>query len=889
MAENIKLAEFDIDIDALVKSAADLRKVIDQIKQSQKENARETDAQTQEYVKNEANLKALNKEYNEHIKAMTANIQATVDATNRQDLLNVALDKEVTSIAEAREQNKLLNKLRNEANATTSEGQEEIKKLNSALDANNAFIKDNSDALAQQKMNVGNYTHSIRDAFSVQGIMTNGLAGMKTALMGAAQGFGAMTKASLVFLATPIGAVIGAIGLVLGLVVNALTGTQEGMDKVTAATRPLVAVFEVFLGILQDLGLALISAFENPLETIEKIYNYVKDNVINQFEALSNVVAGIFTFDFERTKKGLDQFTEIAKEGWNDVAEAAGVFVDRIEEGVRLGKEMDELTKNLEKTQLRNAELLPQLNAQLREQNLIARDQTKTQAEREKSAVEALRLSEQINILKKEELAIELAIAENNAARNDTSREEAIAIAEIRGKMHDSDAQAAQEQVRLQSNLNTIRKDAIAQQQKAVDLQIQKQKELLDLFIAEQGERARTLSEELALEEAASERRRAILDAELKAKKISQEVYQKEILNLDAELGQKRAELAVDNALREVEANRMSLEIQRENAQFLSAQLAEQRKAENATILLQEQELARLRLETGLINQQEFDDAIRELSEINRVANKEIDDERKLIEKQEATELRAIEFEEELARLQAEGANKFEIQQAQLAEQRALELQQLDERRKQGAISEELYNARLNAITNKYSRAREKNELANEKALAAQRIDIANSMFSALSQIVDKNSGFGKALAVSQALINTFKGITSALAAPFPASIPAVALAAATGFAAVKNILKTKVPAADGGTVADGGSAAVSTASSDMQGLSGNQSNLSAVAASGNATVQQSIDDRANASGLADNVSQAVREGAAQGTAEGSEQGLTNLSDNQSIRRASTF
>src|SRR5690606_4872482 len=673
-----------------------------------------------------------------------------------------------------------------EANATTEEGQEEIKRLNTALDANNDFIKENVDELSKQKINVGNYTESIQKAFSVQSLMTGGLAGLKTALTGAAQGFLAMTKASLAFLATPIGAVIGALGLVLGIVINAFKNTQEGMDKVTAVTRPLVAIFEVFIGVIQDLGLLLIDAFSNPLETIEKIYNYVKDKVMGQFEALTDVVAGLFTLDFDRVQKGFDKFTDMAKESWNEIADAAGAFNDKVQEGIRLGEELDRVTKEYEKTQIRNAQLLPDLNAQLREANLLARDTTKSTQEREKAAKEALMLTEQINVLKKEELTLQIAIAENEAARNDTSRAEQLEIAKLKGQLRDLDAQTAQEQVRLQSNLNTIQKDAIAQQQKAVDLQIQKQKELLDLFIAEQGQRARTLQEELTLEELASQKRREILDAELKAKKISQEVYQKEILNLDAELGKRRAEIAVDNALREVEANRMALELQRENAQFLSAELAEMRKAENATILLQEQELARLRLEQGLINQTEFDTAIRELSEANRIANKAIDDERKIIEKQEAAELRAIEFEEELIRLQEEGATRFEIQQAQLAEQQALELEALAQRREEGQISEELYNARLNNIRDKYARASEKAQLANERALAQQRIDIANTMFSAIAGLVDQNSAFGKLLAISQAVMNTYQGITKALAEttdPTPTQSLRFANAAAVGLA----------------------------------------------------------------------------------------------------------
>lgn len=887
--ENIKLAEFDINVDAVVKSAAELKKSIDAIKQAQKENTLETDDQNEAYVQNEAALKSLNKEYQEHLKAINAAATATADAANRQELMNVVLSQEVTTIAQAREQNKLLNKLRNEANTTTAEGQAEILRLNAALDANNDFIRENVDSLSQQKINVGNYTESIREAFSLNALLTGGLAGLKTALTTAATGFLSMTKAALAFLATPIGAVIGAIGLVLGLVVNALTSTQAGMDKLTAVTRPLTAVLEVLLGVVQDIGLFLIEAFENPQKTITELYDYIKDKVMKQFEGLYDIIVGIATLDFEQAKKGVKTLGDNAKDVYGDIADAAGKFNDKIKEGIRLGQELDRITKQYEETQIRNAELVPQLNAQLKAQNLIAEDITKSQSEREKATINTINLAKEINTLKKEELLLELAILENQAARNDTSREELLKIAELKGKIADVDAQTSELETTQQNKLNGIRKEAEAQRQKFLDEQIKKQKELLDLFIAEQGERARTLQEELTLEETLSTRRKAILDQELKAKKLSQEAYKTSLIEIDEDLARRRAELSVDNAMREIEANRMSLEKQREDKLFLSQELANQRKLENETILLQEQELAKLRLQNGLINQQEFDDAIRELSEINRIANKEIDAEREAIEKQERAELRALEFEDDLAKLLEEGATKFEVQQLQNDENRQLELQKLAEHREQGALSEDLYNARLNNINKKYDKIRKDQTLANEKALAQQRLDIASQMFGALGAIVDKNSSFGKALAVSQALINTYKGITSALETPSLAGkIAGVAMASATGFKAVKDILSTKVPKADGGTISGGASASVGNASTDLRSLASNESNLSRVSASGNATVQQQIETNANQSGLSESVSSAVAQGAEAGTRRGSEQGLTNLSDNRNIRALST-
>jgi hypothetical protein len=84
-----------------------------------------------------------------------------------------------------------------------------------------------------------------------------------------------------------------------------------------------------------------------------------------------------------------------------------------------------------------------------------------------------------------------------------------------------------------------------------------------------------------------------------------------------------------------------------------------------------------------------------------------------------------------------------------------------------------------------------------DKLSAEQKIALAQQTADALvavSSIIGKETAAGKALAISAALINTYQGISAGVKLGFPAAIPAVALAAATGFSAVKNIIATKVP-----------------------------------------------------------------------------------------------
>ena len=62
----------------------------------------------------------------------------------------------------------------------------------------------------------------------------------------------------------------------------------------------------------------------------------------------------------------------------------------------------------------------------------------------------------------------------------------------------------------------------------------------------------------------------------------------------------------------------------------------------------------------------------------------------------------------------------------------------------------------------------------------------------ALSGLMEENSTAAKGFAVAQALYNTYQGITNALAnVPAPWNLVQAGITAATGFTAVRNILKT--------------------------------------------------------------------------------------------------
>lgn len=72
------------------------------------------------------------------------------------------------------------------------------------------------------------------------------------------------------------------------------------------------------------------------------------------------------------------------------------------------------------------------------------------------------------------------------------------------------------------------------------------------------------------------------------------------------------------------------------------------------------------------------------------------------------------------------------------------------------------------------------------------------------SEVVGKNTAVGKSMAVASALMNTYQGITAGVKLGYPQAIPAVAMAALTGFKAVKSIMAVKTPSGGGASASAG-------------------------------------------------------------------------------------
>lgn len=799
MAKKVEILDLDINVNALISKMTQTRSEIDKLKQSQKTLAEQGQQNSDAFSKNEVELKRLQTAYGQQKNV----VQQLTDGNNKfataSQAIASAINTEITSITSARNNNTQLLKLRNELNLSTDEGKEKLNEINAKLDQNNQFIKENVSAYEQQKIAIGDYKNQIKEAFNEINIFNGGLGGfiqrsqeaggvgnlLTTSLKSMATGIAGVTRASLTFLATPIGAVIGAIGLVLAGVITYLKSTQSGIDKVTAVTRPLQAIMESLFGVLQNVGKALFDAFSNPKQLLSDLADFVKQNLINRFTAFKVILDGIINLDFKKVADGALQAGTGVENMTDKIANASKETGKFLDEAIKKGQELDRLEKELIQTRIKNKTAIGELQEALKAENRIAEDQTKTLAEREASANKTVEISKEINALKQKELDLEIAILKNKQDRNDTSNEEKLQLAELIAKKNEANAQQLELETTQNNKLIAIRKEAQAKaiqaENERISRMLQTNKEEIDLFIALQGNKKKELDEQLAYEQTLSDKRLVLLDKEYKAGRISKTAYEAEKLNITNEFAQKQADLLLGEADRELQIYKDSVQKRIAEEGYFSQSKLDEVINLNNQLAQKEIENQALKLEQGVINQQQYNDAIDAINEENRIKNETANLEREQAEKDK--QIADLELKREQDQLLFEEQLAIDLERNEIAKQ-----QELDNANKTGADKE--------LILKKYA----DNEKRIRQAVELAKVDMISSGLSQAMGLFKENSVAYKVLAIAEATMNTYKAASLALSTyAYPVGGIFAGLAIGQGLLQVSKIAGVKF--ADGGQV----------------------------------------------------------------------------------------
>lgn len=370
-----------------------------------------------------------------------------------------------TNASQAKEEVKDLNKAIVESAEKTEKKTEATNTDTEAVVKNSKSLLDNTGVMGVLNTVTGGYVGVLKDAItSTSNFITTGkyavttLDAQTTSTVVATTATSGMSVALKVLRYALISTGIGAILVLLGSFISYLSGTQEGLDKVTKVTRPLIAVFESLMGVIQNLGKKMFEAFSKPKELLNDLMNFIKDQVSNRLKGLGMVMDGILNRDFSKIKEGLLLTSTGVEDVVDKVKNLAKETNGFLNEALKKGKELDVLEKKLTQTRIYNAEALGKLSEEMKRQNLIAEDQTKSLKVREAAAVKTIEIAKQINKLKQNELNLEVAIMENKQSRNDTSDSEKLDLANLKAKRNASNAEELDSLTSQQKKLNRIRK-----------------------------------------------------------------------------------------------------------------------------------------------------------------------------------------------------------------------------------------------------------------------------------------------------------------------------------------------------------------------------------------------------------------------------------------------
>ena len=825
MADRIVIAELDLNTKAMQQSNTALIVQIQKLKAEQKELMKDTnnmtnatDEQAKAFVENDAALKNLQAQYANNKKIIAENITGVTG-------LSDAIGKEVQSVNEARKNNAELLSVRNQLNAATEEGAAAIAEINTKIDENTEFIRQNVSASEQQKMTIGGYKEQIKSAFADLNIFNGGLDGfversqeaggsgalLKNSFNGVKDGVIGATKASLGFIATPIGAVIAAIAIVLGVLYSVFKNFTPIVDKCEQAMAALGAVFNV----VKNTIVGLVTGTKSLSESLSGLAGDMKDAAVAAAELKKAQQ------DLEDSQGQLEITTAKANRQINEYL---------LKSKDRTLSEQERI-KYLQLAQKTEQDLYNQKKQVADEELRIAQQQLITGSTMSAKEIKLLKekgyeyakvlqdkyalTDEDIDKLKdaliKRENILNDSISIQEKAQNKVN-----ALYEKQDAEREKAAQKAEEKRKeAQQKAEEAKQKAEEKRQKAQDATIQKMNDELQVYQIKESRKNKTLEQSIAFEEQVMQRRLAILNKEKEFGKKTVTQYEAEKLQIEAESKGKIAELAVKNLQEEAALYLAQNQSRLNNAKTLTDLLVEEERSRQQRIFDNNMEILNKQNEAGLLSEKEFQTQKLILQNDFNNQKKELDAKYLAQKREEEKLIEQTNYDADILTLQERKASEFEIELARIAYESQAKLEALEEieapireqklaynqaQYDQGLISEMAYNANRIAIVaayeNQVSNIKRNAAVSQDKVrLTAQQAELsgAANVAGGIAQIAGEQSAVGKAAAIAQATINTYQGATLALASfPGPVGIAMAALTVASGIASVAKIVGIK-------------------------------------------------------------------------------------------------
>ena len=191
---------------------------------------------------------------------------------------------------------------------STEKNRKRLKAINLELDKNNKIILKNSDALKKQKINVGNYSESIKEAASASGLFGK-ILGPLAAIQGTLT---ALTKKDTV--AKEVNATATS---ALSAKQRVMAATTGGLTKATKAFNFALKSSPIFIAAAAIGGLIAfftraqsgVDALSTGMAGLTTAFDVVIDRFTIVGEGIKDIILGIASFDTDQISGGIDKLT----------------------------------------------------------------------------------------------------------------------------------------------------------------------------------------------------------------------------------------------------------------------------------------------------------------------------------------------------------------------------------------------------------------------------------------------------------------------------------------------------------------------------------------------------------------------------------------------------
>ena len=346
--------------------------------------------------------------------------------------------------------------------------------LKNVIEQQDKSVKEINGSLGNFKDNVGDYEGSFKRAgASFQQIAPSAA--------GAAQGIYGMVKASLAFIATPIGIVIAALGAAIFALTSYFKGSEEGQNRLNKITAVGAAIFEQFMNVVEALGEALFDAFTNPQQAMKDVGNFLKDQIVNRFMGLLELIPQLgkaigllFKGQFaEAGKVAVDAAAKVGLGVENATDKIKGLIAETkklVDAGIDYGNKIAKLEAEIDKQERKLIVERAETNlkvAKLREEAITLEGKAKREA-----LEEAIRLETELSDNEVRFARLRLRLAQTKRDANGDDKAALKEVAEAQAAVTDAEKMRFDNTVKFRKQLKALDdEDVKAEQAKTKAIQ----------------------------------------------------------------------------------------------------------------------------------------------------------------------------------------------------------------------------------------------------------------------------------------------------------------------------------------------------------------------------------------------------------------------------------